>query len=341
MRLKRTKNCGELRGTDEGSEVILNGWVDGVRDHGGVLFVELRDRYGFTQATVDPERLPEVRNLHGEWVVAVKGIVSKRPPEAVNRNKPTGEIEVLVSELEVLNESKVPPFQVVEDLQAREETRLEYRYVDMRRRRVLEAMLMRSRITDLIRQVFHSHQFVEVETPILMKTSPEGARDFLVPSRVHPGQAYGLPQSPQLFKQTLMVCGLDRYFQICKCFRDEDLRADRQPEFTQLDMEMSFVQPDDVFAIIEETVVTLYRELKGIDIPRPFQRMTFKDAMERFGSDKPDLRCALEFFNFDEPANDSAFAVFRDARSAGGIVRGLVVPGGAELSRKAIDQAEA
>lgn len=340
MRLQRTRNCGELRAADAGAEVVLNGWVDGIRDHGGVVFVELRDRYGSTQATVDPERFPQVRDLHPEWVAAVRGVVRERPGEARNSAKPTGGVEVVVEDLEVLNRSKVPPFEVVEDVQAKEDTRLEFRYVDMRRRRVLDAMVLRSKITSVIRRVFHSHDFLEVETPVLMKTSPEGARDFLVPSRTHPGMAYGLPQSPQLFKQTLMVCGIDRYFQICKCFRDEDLRADRQPEFTQLDMEMSFVRPDDVFAIIEETICALYGELKGIEIPRPFPRLSFGDAMERFGSDKPDLRFGLELFPFDEEAKASGFQVFRSAAERGGIVRGLVVKGGASLSRKAIDQAE-
>ena len=341
MRLQRTYRCGELRQEHVGEEVILNGWVDSVRDHGGVIFVELRDRYGFVQVNVDPERMPEVSELGGEYVLAVRGVVRERPEGNRNTNKPTGDIEVHAAEMEVLNTSKAPPFPVVDEAESREDTRLEYRFVDMRRRPVLNAMVMRSKVTEIIRRVFHRYDFLEVETPILMKTSPEGARDFLVPSRVTPGMAYGLPQSPQLFKQTLMVCGIDRYFQICKCFRDEDLRADRQPEFTQLDMEMSFVRPDDVFGVIEETICEIWKDLAGIDIPRPFPRLTFHEAMERFGSDKPDMRFGMELLNLDQEAATSEFKVFKGAIKSGGVVRAIVLRGGAKLSRKQIDQAEA
>ncbi|MAG55025.1 MAG: aspartate--tRNA ligase [Planctomycetes bacterium] len=341
MEHQRTHTCGQLRLENVGETVVLNGWVDTVRDHGGLMFFEIRDRYGFTQVVVDPEEQPSVRDLKSEWVVAVKGEVKARPEENKNPNKATGDIDLYVDVLEVLNRSKVPPFEVQDDLATREELRLEYRYLDMRRRPVLSAMEMRSRVTQIMRREFHDEGFMEVETPVLMKTSPEGARDFIVPSRLHLGKVYGLPQSPQLFKQTLMVCGIDKYFQICKCFRDEDLRADRQPEFTQLDMEMSFVRQDDVFRVIERTMAAIYQELKGIEVPTPFPRYTYHEAMNRWGIDKPDVRFDLELFDLSDVAKESGFKVFKGAVESGGIVRGLVLPGGAELTRKMIDAAEA
>ncbi len=342
MILQRSHTCGELRLADEGKTVILNGWVDAIRDHGGLIFVELRDRYGFTQTVIDPAKLAGVAELKPEYGAAVRGTVRARPAANRNAAKPTGEVEVVADQLEILNRSKVPPFEVIEELDTREELRLEYRYLDMRRRRVLHAMEFRSRLTQIVRRVFHEHRFIEVETPILMKTSPEGARDFIVPTRYRPGWVYALPQSPQLFKQTLMVSGIDRYFQVCKCFRDEDLRADRQPEFTQIDVEMSFARQADVFRVIEEVMTTVYREMLGIAVPAPFPRMTFAEAMRRFGSDKPDTRFALELFDLSDACAASEFKVFQGALAArGGAVRALRVPGCGTLSRKQIDQCEA
>jgi aspartyl-tRNA synthetase len=322
-------------------QVVLNGWVQAVRDHGGLMFIDLRDRYGFTQVVVDPARLPAVNEVGPEWVIAIRGTVRARPLDARNPERTTGDIEVVAAEIEILNGTKVPPFEIVDDCRTREELRLEHRYLDMRRRPVLANMELRSRLNHTLRSSMNEQGFMEVETPILMKTSPEGARDFLVPSRVHPGQAYGLPQSPQLFKQTLMVSGIDRYFQICKCFRDEDLRADRQPEFTQLDVEMSFVRQEDVFAVMERLMTRVWRELAGIEIPAPFPRLTWEESMARFGSDKPDTRCALEIFDFSARAPQSTFRVFTQAVALPtGTVRGLVIPGGASLARKPIDDAE-
>ena len=339
--LKRTHTCGELRLGHQEEDVVLNGWVDAVRDHGGLVFIELRDRYGFTQVVADPDELAVVAELKPEFVIAVRGRVRPRPTENLNPDKPTGEIEVVARDLEILNVSKTPPFEIKEEIPTREELRLEYRYLDMRRRKVLHAMEFRGRLTSVIRRVFDGRGFIDVETPVLMKTSPEGARDFIVPSRVRPGWVYGLPQSPQLFKQTLMVAGLDRYYQICKCFRDEDLRADRQPEFTQLDMEMSFVSQDDVFEVVEEAMVAAWKEMKGVEVSAPFDRMTYAAAMERFGSDKPDRRFGLELTTLTEVFHSSGFRVFKDAIARGGVVRGLRVPGGARLSRKDIDGLEA
>lgn len=342
MRLQRTRTCGELRLKDEGTTVVLNGWVDTVRDHGQVVFMDLRDRYGFTQLKFDPSRQPLAFEIKPEFVIAVQGVVRARPDESRNPARITGEIEVVVTDFEILNRCKTPPFEVMNDLKTREELRLEYRYVDMRRRPVLETIEFRGRLTGLIRKVMEEQRFIEVETPILMKTSPEGARDFIVPSRVHPGKVYGLPQSPQLFKQTLMICGIDRYFQICKCFRDEDLRADRQPEFTQIDVEMSFVRQDDVFAAIERLMVTVYKELKGISVEAPFRRMTYREAMTRFGSDKPDTRFGLELFDLSDVAKTSTFRVFSEAAAKShGTVRGMRIPGGESLTRGQIDEAEA
>ncbi|MAB91134.1 MAG: aspartate--tRNA ligase [Planctomycetes bacterium] len=340
MEHQRTHTCGELRRDHAGEKVVLNGWVDTIRDHGGVMFVELRDRYGFTQVIADPEHLPGAGELKPEWVVAIVGTVRLRPDENRNPDKSTGDIDLHAESVEILNRSKVPPFEVEPNSVTREELRLEYRFIDMRRRPVLEKMEMRSDVARIIRREFFDLGFMDVETPILMKTSPEGARDFVVPSRLHMGQVYGLPQSPQLFKQTLMVCGVDRYFQICKCFRDEDLRADRQPEFTQLDMEMSFVRQDDVFEVIERVMVAIYKEILDYDVPSPFPRVTYADAMTRWGIDKPDTRFGLELFDLSDVAAASEFKVFRGTVEGGGTVRGLVVPGGAELTRKQIDEAE-
>ncbi|MSR74878.1 MAG: aspartate--tRNA ligase [Planctomycetes bacterium] len=342
MRHQRTKTCGECRLNHVGELVVLNGWVQAVRDHGGLLFLDLRDRYGFTQVVADPAQHSVLSEVGPECVIAVVGKVRARPAEARNTNRSTGDIEIEAIEIELLNTTKVPPFEVDDECRTREELRLEHRYVDMRRRPVLAAMELRSRLNYLMRQSMTEQGFMEVETPILMKTSPEGARDFLVPSRVHPGKAYGLPQSPQLFKQTLMACGIDKYFQICKCFRDEDLRADRQLEFTQLDMEMSFVRQEDVFAVMERLMTTVWRELARGEVAAPFPRMTWDEAMTRFGSDKPETRFGMELFDFADRARGSGFRVFAQAMELPqGTVRGMVVKGGAALSRKQIDEAEA
>ncbi len=342
MELKRTHTCGELRAHDAGRVVVLNGWVGTRRDHGGIVFIDLRDRYGITQVVIDGETLPIVHEIRPEFVIAVKGRVRPRPADAINKSRETGEVEVVADRVEILNRSQTPPFEVVDQTKTREELRLEYRYVDLRRRPLLDNIVFRSKVCQVIRRVFNEFNFCEIETPLLIKTTPEGARDFIVPSRLHPGEVYALPQSPQLFKQVLMVSGLDRYFQICKCLRDEDLRADRQPEFTQLDMEMSFVEQDDVFEVIEKVMVTLYKELNGVDIPRPFKRLTYDECMSRFGSDKPDTRFGLELFDITDLARQSEFKVFYSvANSAGGKVRGICLRDGASLSRKEIDEAEA
>jgi aspartyl-tRNA synthetase len=342
VELKRTVDCGQLRAADAGKTVVLNGWVASLRDHGGVVFVDMRDRYGYTQVVVDATTLPLVTELGSEFVVAVQGKVRLRPVDARNKARATGEIEVVADRLEILNTSKTPPFEVADQTKTREDLRLEYRYVDLRRRPLLENIVFRSKVCDVIRRVFQNHRFCEIETPLLIKTTPEGARDFIVPSRVHPGSVYALPQSPQLFKQTLMASGLDRYFQICKCLRDEDLRADRQPEFTQLDMEMSFVEQEDVFGVIEDTIATLWKDLLGIEVPRPFKRLTYAECMRRFGIDKPDTRFGLELFDVSDVAKTCGFKVFADAASAKhGSVKGIKIPGGGAFTRKEIDDTEA
>jgi aspartyl-tRNA synthetase len=342
VELQRTHTCGELRAEHAGKSVVLNGWLDSRRDHGGVVFLDLRDRYGFTQVVVDGGVLPLVNELRTEFVVAVQGKVRLRPDDARNKSRATGDVEVVADRLEILNTSKTPPFEVVDQVKTREDLRLEYRYVDLRRRPLLENVVFRSRVCDSIRRTFQGYGFCEIETPLLIKTTPEGARDFIVPSRLHPGQVYAMPQSPQLFKQTLMISGLDRYFQICKCLRDEDLRADRQPEFTQLDMEMSFVRQDDVFDVIETTMTTLWKELMGIEIPRPFKIMTYDECMRRYGIDKPDTRFGLELFDATDVAKTCGFKVFASAAAAPkGAVKGICLPGGAALTRSEIDAAEA
>jgi aspartyl-tRNA synthetase len=340
MWMKRTHTCGDLRRTHVGQGVTLNGWVASRRDHGGVVFIDLRDRYGVTQIMI-PASLSDVANeLKTETVIAVRGKVVARPDESVNAKRSTGEIELHAEAVDVLNKTKTPPFEVAEQIDVREDLRLKYRYIDMRRTTLSNALVFRSKVCQIIREVFHGENFVEVETPLLIKTTPEGARDFIVPSRLHPGQVYALPQSPQLLKQTLMICGMDRYFQICKCLRDEDLRADRQPEFTQLDLEMSFVEREDVFAVIEKTVTTLYDRLLGKKLPAQFPRMTYKEAMERYGIDKPDTRFGLELFDASDIVKGSGFKVFAGAVAGGGAVRGICVPQGDSLPRKQIDEME-
>ena len=324
---RRTHNCGELRQSDVGSTVTLNGWVDARRDHGGIYFVDLRDRYGVTQIVLTESVAGEIR-LSPEDVLAVSGEVVAREPENVNAERGTGEIEVRVTSVETLASAKLPPFEIVDDLDTAIEIRLRYRYLDLRRPEMQRRLMHRSRFIGAMRQAFLQRDFVDIETPILTKATPEGARDYLVPSRVHPGQFYALPQSPQIFKQILMVSGMDRYFQVARCFRDEDLRADRQPEFTQLDMEMSFVEEEDVFAVWEAILVDTFRDAMGVELETPFPRLDWQEAMDRFGSDKPDTRYAMELVDLADWVPQSGFQVFEKTLASGGRVMALCVPGG-------------
>ena len=325
-----------------GRELILVGWVQKRRDHGGLIFVDLRDRSGIIQVVFNPEidqtSHEKAKQIRSEDVLAVRGSLTRRPPETINRELSTGEVELSVREMRLLNVSQVPPFPIEDDTDASENTRLKYRYLDLRRPQSLAHLLLRYRMTKKIRDYLDSQGFIEVETPVLTKSTPEGARDYLVPSRIYPGKFYALPQSPQLFKQILMVGGLDRYFQIVRCFRDEDLRADRQPEFTQLDMEMSFVQPEDVIQVIEDMMTLLFKELKGIELSRPFRRLSWEEAMSRYGTDKPDLRFGLELIDFSSTFQGSQVKVFSGAIEKGGMVKGIHVPGAAKLSRKELDE---
>ena len=338
---KRSCYCGEPRAQAVGKEITLTGWVHSRRDHGGVIFVDLRDRSGICQVVFRPEVASpaheKAKQLRSEDVIAVRGVLAKRSPETINPELATGEVELVCSELRLLNASAVPPFPIDDETDATENTRLKYRYLDLRRPHSLSPLLLRYRMTKLIRDYLDGLGFIDVETPVLTKSTPEGARDYLVPSRIYPGKFYALPQSPQLFKQILMVGGLDRYFQIVKCFRDEDLRADRQPEFTQLDMEMSFVQPEDVIQVVEGMMVLLFKELKGIELKRPFTKLTYAEAMNRFGSDKPDMRFGLELKDFTEALRNSQARVFASAIKSGGVVKGIRIPKGAELSRKDLE----
>jgi aspartyl-tRNA synthetase len=337
----RSCYCGEPRVDAVGREMILAGWVQSRRDHGGLIFVDLRDRSGVTQVVFNPEvdatAHEKAKQIRSEDVIAVRGKLGKRPPETLNQELATGEVELLGQELRLLNASQVPPFTIDDATEANENTRLKYRYLDLRRPRSLSHLLLRYRMTKLIRDYLDGLGFIDVETPVLTKSTPEGARDYLVPSRIYPGKFYALPQSPQLFKQILMVGGLDRYFQIVKCFRDEDLRADRQPEFTQLDMEMSFVRPEDVMEVVEGMISLLFKELKGIDLRRPFARLTWREAMDRFGSDKPDMRFGLELKDVTGALRECKAKVFAAAIGKGGVVKAICVPKSGDLSRKDLD----
>ena len=337
--LRRTHTAGELTAADTGGEVVLLGWVHRVRDLGSLVFFDLRDRYGLTQIVAredSPEAVHVAGRLRPEFVVAVIGRVEARSKESINRKIRTGEIEVVAREIRLLNDAKTPPFPVNEDTSVAEETRLRYRYLDLRRPKLQQNLILRHKAAFEVRRYFDEQNFLEIETPILTKSTPEGARDYLVPSRVHPGEFYALPQSPQIFKQILMIAGLDRYFQIVKCFRDEDLRADRQPEFTQVDLEISFATEDLVFSILEPLMGRLMA-LIGREAPMPFRRMPYAEAMARYGSDKPDLRPGMELRDLSDPFASSEFAVFRNAIATGGEVRGFVVPNGARYSRKDLD----
>ncbi|MFO0907925.1 MAG: aspartate--tRNA ligase [Isosphaeraceae bacterium] len=339
--LKRTHTCGELRPTHEGQTVILNGWVDAWRDFGGLVFIDVRDRYGLTQVVFEPQAGAELqaaaRELRNEYVVAVQGVVAKRLPGKENPNLATGAIEVRGTTLEVLNATPTPPFEI-QGAEANEELRLKYRFLDLRRPALQKVFILRHTMAQLMRQIMSEQNFLEVETPILGRSTPEGARDFLVPSRVHSGHFYALPQSPQLYKQLLMVAGFDRYFQIARCFRDEDLRANRQPEFTQLDVEMSFVEDEDIMNAMEPLVAALAKEFSGEEITLPLPRLDYHDVMERYGNDRPDLRYGVELKDVADIAAQTEFKVFQLARDAGHRIRGICAPGGGErYSRKDLD----
>ena len=332
----RTHYCGHLRSDHLGDTVTLFGWVDRRRDHGGVIFIDLRDRTGIVQIVSDPERTPDSYEaadaLRNEYVVKITGRVSQRPDESLNSRLPTGEVEIYADQIELLNAvRKQLPFQVstAETESVREDLRLKYRYLDLRRERMNQNLQLRHQVVKAMRRFLEDEAgFIEVETPMLTRSTPEGARDYLVPSRVNPHEFYALPQSPQLFKQLLMVSGIDRYYQIARCFRDEDLRADRQPEFTQLDMEMSFMSQDEILDLNEQLVCSIFKAVKGIDLPRPFPRLTYADAMNRYGSDKPDTRFGLELVEVSDLVKDSGFKVFSGAVASGGIVKVLPIPGG-------------
>ncbi|MCH6548640.1 MAG: aspartate--tRNA ligase [Proteobacteria bacterium] len=335
----RSHYCGQVDESLIGEEISVTGWVHRRRDHGGVIFVDLRDREGLLQVVFDPdtpEIFAEAERIRGEYVLAVKGNVRSRPEGTVNPNMATGKVEVLAQKLTTLNDSKTPPFH--HDEHANEELRLQYRYLDLRRESMLENLRLRHRVTQAMRKFLDANGFIDVETPMLTRATPEGARDYIVPSRTHAGKFFALPQSPQIFKQLLMMAGLDRYYQIVRCFRDEDLRADRQPEFTQLDVEMSFVNEDDVTGVMEELIRTVFKQVMEVDLPSPFPRMTHAEAMRRFGSDKPDLRIPLELVEIGDLMEAVEFKVFSGpAKDADGRVAALRLPGGGELSRKAID----
>ncbi len=339
MQKKRTHTCGDLNLSALGQTAILMGWVDRRRDHGSLIFIDLRDRYGVTQVRIDPDTpcYEAAKNLRGEFVVSITGTVEARPEGMVNSKLNTGAIELAAAELEILNSAKTVPFMITGDTIANEDLRLKYRYLDLRRPEMQRNLLIRNKCYQLVRNYFEAHQFVEVETPCLMRSTPEGARDYLVPSRVWKGRFYALPQSPQQYKQLLMVAGLDRYFQIVRCFRDEDLRADRQPEFTQIDVEMSFIDEEDLFALVEGLMARIFAEVLDRKIELPLQRIPFDEAMARYGSDKPDLRFAMEIADITPLTVASEFKVFHDTAAQGGKVAGICAPGCGGYSRKQIE----
>ncbi len=339
--MKRTHNATELDTHLVGWEVVLNGWVDTRRDHGGLIFVDLRDRSGIIQLVFSPEVKEEAFHLaeqiRSEYVIAVRGKLSLRPEATENPNLKTGKVEVYVDDMEVLSVAKTPPFYIENDIDVDENLRLKYRYLDLRRPEMRDSLLLRHRVVKCMRDFLDSRGFIEIETPILTKSTPEGARDYLVPSRVHPGEFYALPQSPQIFKQILMVAGMEKYFQIARCFRDEDLRADRQPEFTQLDMEMSFVDEEDIIVLVEEMMAEIFFKAAGKVIKTPFPRLAYDDAMIKYGSDKPDLRFGLEIVELSEMLRNTQFKVFASALQSGGVVRALNAKGCGSFTRREID----
>jgi len=339
---KRTHYCADVGKQDAHREVVLCGWVSRRRDHGGIIFVDLRDRTGLVQVVFNPEANTlshqEAQRIRSEYVICVKGWVELRPPDMINPNLATGEIEVFATEFELLSEAETPPFPIEDDVASNEELRLYYRFLDLRRPTLQKNLLLRHHAYQLVRNYLAAHNYIEVETPCLTKSTPEGARDYLVPSRVHPGNFFALPQSPQLFKQLLMISGFDKYFQIVKCFRDEDLRADRQPEFTQIDIETSFMAREDFFVEMEQLMVRLFGELRGVTVQTPFQQMTYQEAMDRFGVDNPDLRYGMELVNITDIAAATEFKVFTETAQSGGLVKGIKVDQGGSFSRKDIDQ---
>ena len=338
---KRSHNCGVIGKELAGQQVVLCGWVAKRRDHGGLIFVDLRDRSGIVQVVVDPETAGEsfkvAEDIRGEYVVKVAGKVSMRDAATVNANISTGEIEIMAEEIEVLNAAKTPPFYIADGIDTDENLRLKYRYLDLRRPEMQRNIILRHKVTKLMRDYLDTRNFLEIETPMLTKSTPEGARDYLVPSRVNPGKFYALPQSPQIFKQLLMVSGMERYFQIARCFRDEDLRADRQPEFTQLDMEMSFMEMDEILELMEGLIAYIFEGACGKKIQTPFQRLTWDEAMDRYGSDKPDLRFGMELINMVDAVKDSDFKVFNQVIENGGVVKAINVKGYANIPRRECD----
>lgn len=339
--LKRNHYCGTLAKADNEKEVVLCGWVAKRRDHGGLIFIDLRDRSGIVQVVVDPDHAGEdfakAEAIRSEYVIKVHGVVRLRSEETINPNLATGEVEVVAKELEVLNSAKTPPFYIQDGIDVDENLRLKYRYLDLRRPEMQRNLMLRHKVTKLMRDYMDNHDFCEIETPMLTKSTPEGARDYLVPSRVNPGKFYALPQSPQIFKQLLMVAGMERYFQIVRCFRDEDLRADRQPEFTQLDIEMSFVDAVDIMDMTEGLIRHVFKGALGVNLPEKFQRMTWDEAMDKYGSDKPDLRFGMELINMTEAVKGSEFKVFNDIIDKGGIVKAINVKGDAGIPRRELD----
>lgn len=339
--LKRTHQCADLRSNNVEQEVVLCGWVSRRRDHGGLIFVDLRDRSGIVQIVFEPdvnkEAFHKAEAIRNEYVLAVRGTVKARPEATVNANLPTGEIEVYCTELRLLNAAKTPPFYIQDNVDVDELLRLKYRYLDLRRPEMQRNLILRHRVTKAMRDFFDRHGFIEVETPMLTKSTPEGARDYLVPSRVNPGKFFALPQSPQIFKQILMVSGMEKYFQIVRCFRDEDLRADRQPEFTQLDVEMSFIEREDILKMMEEMVTFLFKEAIDADISAPFVRLSYDDAMARYGSDKPDLRFGMELIDISAAVQGSDFKVFQTVLDKGGQVKAINVKGYANIPRRELD----
>ena len=338
---RRTHTCGDLREANIGQNVVLNGWVAIRRDLGGVTFIELRDRYGITQVVFEPtynaEAHDQAKKLRSEFVVSIEGKVRKRPEGTENDSMPTGQIDVMVDKLIILNQSETPPFPIEDNIDVNEDVRLKYRYLDLRRGEMQKNLLLRHKMYQVTRRYFDSINFVEVETPILMKSTPEGARDFLVPSRLHKGKFYALPQSPQQYKQILMVSGLDRYFQIVKCFRDEDLRSDRQPEFTQIDVEMSFVDVEDIYEMVEGLMKEFYKEIMNYDLTLPLPRLSFDDAIEKYGSDKPYLRFDLEMITLNDIFLTSEFRVFKDSLTNKGIITGLLAKDCGDYTRNQLD----
>lgn len=338
---RRTHTCGNLREVNIQENVVLNGWVANRRDLGGVIFIELRDRFGITQIVFEPSYNSAshelAKKLRSEFVVSVEGKVRKRPEGTENPDLPTGQIDVMVDKLIILNQAETPPFPIDDNVDASEDLRLKYRYLDLRRNEVQKNLLLRHRMAQITRKYFDSNGFVEIETPVLMKSTPEGARDFLVPSRLHKGKFYALPQSPQTYKQILMVSGFDRYFQIVKCFRDEDLRADRQPEFTQIDVEMSFVDVEDIFEMVEGLMKIFFKEIWNYNLETPIPRLSFDEAMEKYGSDKPDLRFGLEMVTLNNVFEKSEFRVFKDSISQNGIITGLLAKGCGDYTRNQLD----